>query len=223
MIIKLYTEYEDPQGMKISYQFKDVVTQTNVATATDYFNEATSLYFNDEKFEFLNYPKIITRPQINYRYPLSKSKKNVGFHITKNQEPVVSFFTESATCGKRWIFNQNILFTVYVKNEKPYLLFRVGFKNQNSHYYCLYDNSEKCIAIIERHSFYDDNCKATLYIENEENLLITLMACTDRIISVANSGSSDDMMDSSAGNYISLLAAEKEMFDKNFLERVKNQ
>lgn len=222
MIIKLYTEFEDPQGMRISYQFKDVRMKNNVAVATNYYKEATSLYFNKEKYEFPNYPKIIERPQINFRFPLSKGKKNVGFYIIKGGQPVAFFFAESATCGKKWIFNQNLLFTVYVKDETPYLLFKVGFKNQNSHYYCLYDNNEKCIAIIERHSFYDDNCKATLYIENEENLLITLMACTDTMISVANSGGMESMMDTSAGHYISVLDAEKEMFDPEFIERVKN-
>lgn len=60
-----------------------------------------------------------------------------------------------------------------------------------------------------------------MYIENEENLFITLLACTEEIICVGNSGDSDSTIDPSAGPYVSVLKEEKELFDKNFIERVK--
>lgn len=224
MILQLCMEKDDPQGMRIAYQFIDAVTKEVCATATDNINEPTSLIFRDEEYHFFNCPKFIEKPQINIAYPLSsKRKKTIGFHILENEKCVAKFYGEAATCRKKGIFKRNIAFTVFEYKNEPYMLYRVGFPKQNSHYYCLYNNSGKTIAIIERHSFYKDNCKATVYVEETENVLIALLACTEEIISVANSGSRDEMMDTSAGHYISMLDEEKAMFDAAFIERVKNK
>ncbi len=213
---------EDPRGMRISYQFKDIGTLNERASASDNINESTNLFFENKKYQFFNYPKIVEKPRINVKYPLSsKRKKTIGFHILESGNCIAKFYGEAATCRKKGIFKRNIGFTVFEYQGEPYMLYKVGFPKQNSHYYCLYNNEGNTIAIIERHTFYEDNCKATLYIENDQDTLITLLACTEEIISVANSGSREDMMDSSAGHYISLLAEERELYDPAFLERVK--
>ena len=117
---------------------------------------------------------------------------------------------------------KNISVTVFQYNSKSYLLFRVGFPKENSHYYCLYEENGSLISIIERHTYYKDACKATLYIEKEEDLFITLLACTEEIICVGNTGDSDSTIDPSAGPYVSVLKEEKELFDKEFIQRIKS-
>lgn len=224
MILRLCMEKDDPQGMRIAYKFINATSQEVCATASDNINEATSLFFNGKEYRFFNYPKFIEKPQININYPLSsKRKKTVGFHILENENCVAKFYGEAATCRKKGILKKNIGFTVFEYNNEPYMLYRVGFPKQNSHYYCLYNNYGKTVAIIERHSFYKDNCKATIYVEEQENIVIALLACTEEIISVASSGSRDQMMDTSAGHYISMLDEEKALFDASFIERVKEQ
>lgn len=223
MILRLCMEMEDPQGMRIAYRFVNAKNNDVYATASDNFNEATSLFVDDKTYEFYNYPKFIEKPLINIKYPLSsKRKKTIGYYITEEKNCVAKFYGEAATCRKKGIFKRNIGFTVFEFNNSPYMLYRVGFPNQNSHYYCLYDNNGVTVAIIERHSYYEDNCKATIYVETPENILIALFACTEEIISVPNSGDSDNIVPS-AGHYISVLEEEKALFDKSFIDRVKAQ
>lgn len=222
MILRLYMEKEDRQGMRIAYQFVDAATQRIYATASDNTKEAILLHVDDSEYQFFNYPKFVEKLPINIKYPLSsKRKKTIGFHIKKEEECVAKFYGEAATCRKRGVFKRNIGFTVFEYAGEPYMLYRVGFPKQNSHYYCLYNNAGETVAIIERHSYYTDNCKATIYVEKEENTLIALFACTEKIISVGNSGNSDERIDPSAGPYISILDEEKAMYDEAFMKRVK--
>lgn len=215
-------EKEDPQGMRISYQFKDATTLSVVASASDNDNECISLLYGERKYQFYSYPKFIEKPQLNIKYPLSsKRKKTIGFHILDDGKCVAKYYGEAATCRKKGLLKRNIGFTVFEYQQEPYMLYRVGFPKENSHYYCLYNNDGKTIAVIERHSFYSDNCKATIYIEDVKHIHIALFACTEEIIFVANTGNREDIMDPSAGHYVSLLEEEREMFDKNFVEHVK--
>lgn len=222
MIIDLYMTMEDKQGMNISYSFKNYSDKTLVAEASDNYNEYITLKYLEKYYEFRNLPKLIEKSDINIKYPLSsKVKKTIGFYILENGECIAKFYGEAATCRKKGIFKRNIGFTVFEYNNIPYVLYRVGFKNENSHYYCLYDNNNSTVAIIERHSFQEDNRKATLYIEKEENITIALLVCTEEMISIANSSNRDGLMDPSAGHYISLLEEEQDMFDQSFIDRVK--
>ena len=222
MILRLCMEAHDPQGMRISYQFKNQSTNEIYATASDNFKEPIKLLLDNKEYQFFNHPKFVEKINLNIKYPIySKRKKTVGFYILEDNKPVSMFYGETAICGKKGIFKRNIGFTVFEYNNCPYMLYRVGFPKQKSHYYCLYNNDGQTVAIIERHSYYKDDCKATVYIEKEENVLIALLACTEEIISVANSGNNDDMMDTSAGHYVSRYEEEKALFDKSFIDRVK--
>lgn len=222
MVLRLCMNKEDAQGMKISYEFRDASSNLVVAKAADNINEYISLWFDNKEYQFPNYPKFVVKPPVNFKYPLSsKRKKTIGFHIMENGECCAKFYGEAATCRKKGLFKKNIGFTVFEFAQEVFMLFRVGFSKENSHFYCLYDNNGSTVAIIERHSFYEDNCKATIYVEDSSYITIALLACTEEIVSVANSGNRDEMMDTSAGHYISMLDEEKELLDRSFLERVK--
>lgn len=220
MIINLYMEMENPQGMRINYKFLNEKTNEVVATATNNFKEHTTLYYDDKKYELVNYPKKMERIILNSKYPLCSNRKwAIGFNVLSDNNNIASYYHEAVTCGKRWIFKKNMGLTVIKYNNQPYSLYRVGFAKENWHYYCLYNNSNKIVGIIKR--LYGEDIRATLYIEDNSELLINLIACTIETIDVANSGDMDTMIDTSAGNYISLLEEEKAMFDKTFIERVE--
>lgn len=222
MILRLCVNNKDPQGMNISYVFEDCSTGKACAIATDNYKESVKLIVDDKEYNFFNHPKFIDKVNINTKYPVSsKRKKTIGFHILSEGKSCCYFYGEAITCKKIGLLKRNIGFTVFAFNEQPYLLYRVGFPKQESHYYCLHDNNGETIAIIERHCSGTSDCKATIYIENKDYVLITILACTEEIICVANSGNHDDMIDTSAGNYISVLEEERDMYDSSFIERIK--
>lgn len=222
MILELLCEYDTPNGMNISYQFVNKKNSAFVASATDNYNQPIILEFNDNQYVFSNTPKIVPRVGVKFKYPLTatKRKKTIGFHINKCNEDFGFFYGEAAKC-KKGIFCTTIGFKVFFNYDNIYLLFRVGFKSENSHYYCLYDNNNSLIAVIERHNYYDNNCKATIYVEDKEYVEITLLASVEELISVPNAGGQEFSMDTSAGHYISVLEEEKSLFDKNFILRIK--
>ena len=65
--------------------------------------------------------------------------------------------------------------------------------------------------------------KLTPILENDENILITLFACTSKIIDVINYWDAGENLDSSAGPVISTLEEERELYDAEFVEKVKRQ
>lgn len=220
MIINLYMKLEDPNGMRINCEFLNAKNNEVIATATNNFNEHTTLYYGGKKYEVKNYPKKMERLMLNTKYPLcSKRKWCIGFNVISDNNTVLSYYPEAITCGKRWIFKKNIGLTVFKYNNEPHLLYRVGFAKERWHYYCLYDNKNNTIGIIKR--LYGNDIRATLYIEDVSNLLITLLVCTEEIVDISYSSDKDMRYDPSAGNYISILEEEKEMFDKSFINRVE--
>lgn len=222
MVVRVCMIKEDPRGTRISYEFTDAKSHAIIAKATNNDNEYLSMYFENHEYHFPNFPKIVVKPAVNIKYPLtSKRKKTIGFHVLENQKCCAKFYGEAATCKRIGIFKRNIGFTVFEFRNEVFLLFRVGFTNESSHYYCLYDNYGRTIAVIERHRFYEDNCKATIYVEETDRVAIALLACTEEILSVACAGRPGETVDPSAGPYISMLDEEKELLDRSFLDRVK--
>lgn len=221
MIINLHMEITDKHGMDLDYEFRNITDSSVVATATNHFNDYFKLHYQNKIYEFRNYPKIVKRSMINFRFPFStKWKRTIGFGIHCQKKEIGVFYGDAMRCREKGL-KKNISVTVFQYESKAYLLCRVGFPKEKSHYYCLFDENGNLISVIERHTYYDDDCKATLYIEHEENMFITLLTCTEKIICVGNSGDSDSTIDPSAGPYVSVLKEEKELFDENFIQRVK--
>lgn len=217
MIIDLYME-TSKNLWKIDYTFKNNSTNEIIAIANNEKDKYINLTYLDKKYYFKNYPKKMERYNLPIKYPLcSKRKWTIGFYITDEKElPVCSFYSEAVTYGKWFIFKKNLGLTVFRYNDKTYSLYRVGFK-EPCHYYCLYDDNDKTIAIIQR--LYGSEKRAIIYVEKEKNIFLSLLVCTSEIINVANLDG--DGIDTSAENYISISEIEKERFDKNFINKFK--
>ena len=101
------------------------------------------------------------------------------------------------------------------------MAYRVGFANEPWHYYCLLDAEGKTVGVIKRMYEAEDYRRATLYVEEEIYLLPLLLACLDTIVDVNLVGDLEDYYDKSAGNYISIMQEEKDIFDPAFIARVR--
>lgn len=222
MVLKVYAERNDMMGMRIQHSFVDDMSDTVIATATNNINEPIKLYYEDNEYQFISSPKMMEKQKLNIKYPLSsKRTKTFGYNMESNGQIVAQYYGEAATCGKTWIFKRNIGFKVFCVHGEVYVMYRVGFPNENCHYYCLYDNSNNIVSIIKRHSNASDYRKATIYIEESRYVMPVLVACTATIVWVADNGRKEDMIDPSAGPYTSIMEEEKKMFDKYFIERVE--
>ena len=164
-------------------------------------------------------PKIIEKCKYEFKYPLSsKRKKTIGFPILFNDKEEYLYYPEAAKCNNKKK-KKNIGYTVFCNETDVNLLFKVGFENENSHHYCMY-NKNHLIAVISRHSFREDNCKATIYVEDDSNILKAMMACTEEIIVVPTPESG--VGDPSAGHFVSIPETHQ-FYDPGFIERVKRQ
>lgn len=224
MILNLYMEN---LWRKRQNKWWFTLNNTNevVARAVNGVNTHTYLWYGKNKYQFNDIPKSIMKKELDFKYPYSsKIKKTIGYRIFENEKLTAEFHWDALRCKDTGV-NKNIGLNIFHFNDEVYLLFHVGLPKHKSSYYCLYQNGGELIAIIARHHTGKayDNCKATLYIDNDENLLITLFACTSQIVDVINFWDEGENHDPSAGPVISTLEAERELFDAEFIEKVKKQ
>ena len=164
---------------------------------------------------------MINKAPVVFKYPISsKLTKTIGFPILVNGTQDMFYYSDAFTVGKKGIFKKNIGCTVFFDKSNTFLMFRVGYKSESSHYYCMYLNGET-IAIIERKTPYKYDIKAKIYIEETQYVGIALIAAVEEIIAVANSGDRDNYIDTSAGNYFSRYKEEQDLLNRVFIENAK--
>lgn len=224
MVIELYKENQDFNGMRVSFRFVNSSGEL-LAAATDNIGEDIYLFIGDEKYVFRKSPKVVNKKATNFIYPLSNHwKRTLGFEVLRQDERIAFFYLEAHTIGRGKIFKKNISSSAWVYGEDLYYCFRVGFPKERDHYYCLY-HGEKLIGVIQRHYLRrgKGNCIATLYVEDVSNLRILLFACVDELVWVSTAGDVGERVDTSATGYISRYKEERELLDKNFIIRVQEQ
>lgn len=224
MILDLYMENHSRKRQN-KWWFTLKGTDEVVARAVNGANIRTMMWYGRNKYQFKNKPKFVRKVDLHFKYPYtSKRKKTIGFSIFENDEPISEFYWDALRCREKGI-HKNIGVNIFRLNQLGYLFFHIGLPKQKSSYFCLYENGGELVAVIARHhtSNAADNCKATLYIEKEENLLITLLACVSQIVDVINYWDKGENCDTSAGPLVSNMVEERELFDAEFLERVEKQ
>lgn len=227
MILSLYQEIIDNKNSSCIHNFYLDPHKEKIAYAHGNEKFRMTLYYNGKGYELGAMPKLIQRAEYEIEYPIaSKRKKTFGYDIICNGNSIAQYYGEAACCQKVGIFKRNIGYTVFKFCEGTFVVYKVGFSTESSHYYCIYDSNNVMIGVIERHSGTKDGRKATVYIEDPKYLLVILIVCTEEIVSYANTTGRVDVdrnfHDRSAGNYISILKEEKDKFDRAFIERVKS-
>lgn len=222
MILNLYIESQRRQWQN-KWWFTLAETNEIVARAVNGANMHTVLWYGKNKYQFKNIPKVVEKVALDFKYPYSSThKKTIGFNIFENTKPIAESHWDALRCRESGI-NKNIGVNVFKYNGLAYLLFHVGLPKHASSYFCLYENGGELVAVIARHHSgkEKDNCRATLYIKDDKDLLITLLACTSKIIDVANYRGKDGSSDSSAGPLISTLEEARELYNPDFIGMVK--
>lgn len=225
MILDLYM-YPQGLGYETKWEFVDCKTKEIVAYAENGQLFWTVFRHNNRIYQYKKWPHLLTRKFVDFKYPFvsPERKKTVGFNILSEKDVVAQYYGDAMKCRDKGI-NKNIGVKMYLYNERTYMSFTVGLPKKKSHYYCIYNEANELISIIARHisGSWSSNCKATLYVKNEENLLITLFACVDNIVDVNNYGKKGERHDPSAGPYVSSLKEERELFIPSFIDEIESE
>lgn len=223
MILRAFMEICDKQSLIFQHSLldkNDCVVATGNNTEPD---THLTMTYNGKEYRFWKKISMIEKPNYAFPYPFSPNIKKIpGYKVTSSGETVLSSYREAATYQKKLFLKWNFLFTVYQYQGRVYHCFKVGFENENDHYYCLKTVQGETLAIIQRHSFAEDSCRATVYLKDSGILELVMLVCANEIMQVQFDITEDShVVDYSAGNYISIADAEKAMFDKNFIPAVK--
>ena len=224
MIINVYMNIEDSLRERLTYYFKEEGDSSIIAYATNSMDsEGVTLYFNNktyffshkiifvevDKLEKLSYPQVI------------KTKKTPGFEVLEDDKCIMQFYGQAATVQDLGVIKNNISVGAYKYNNSYYTVYKVGFSKDNAHFYCVYNAEMECVSVVERR--YGDSPRAIIYVENDEDLLLSLLICTQETIDVSNLGKKEYQKDRSAGRYISRFEEEKAFLNREFIKKIKMQ
>jgi len=216
MILKLYQENLFKEQLN-KWWFISETTGDVIAIAANGQCFHTQMIYNNKNYCFKNRPILIKRKELNFKYPYSSKREwAIGFGVYENGTRVMTNHWDALQCEERGL-NKNIGLNVIDYNEKSYMLF--GMNDA----FCLYDNDGNLIAIIKRwdSDTMEENLMATLYIKDEKDIPITMLACVSKIVDCINYLSKGENIDPWPGK--SLLKEENELYDKEFIEMVKKK
>ena len=221
MILKL--KVEEDKNFNATGYFIDTKSKEVIATGSNPINNYLSLNYKGDRYVFSTRPHFIKEMDLNLKYPRSsKSKCNIGLYVLKGKERFCTTYQEAVTVGKRFIFKRGFQFEVFEYNGEPYMVYTVGPKGEADHYYCIYNNNGETIGIIQRHSYFKDGCKATIYFE-DESLMLLMLLISARTLMWFFGSTEETRKDASAGGYCSTVEEEVGMLDRSFLEKFKSE
>lgn len=223
MIINVEQIMED-NGNTYTYYFREQGNTSIIAYAT---NEASNndryFYYNGKEYCFADkrsFCKTVDLSELKWD-ERSKIKKSICQKVYEDGKYLAHHYTVGLFPLKSKM-KYAFATTVYELEGVHYTVFKVGFGNEVSHFYCIFDDMFRCIGVIERH--YGQEIRSSIYIEDETYLLLSLIVCTEETIcAFIPSADSDSRHDFSAGNYISTCQDEKELLDREFIKRIKMQ
>ena len=220
MIVKLYFEYGE--SARQGCFFREAATGRILAEAMDGEAGAAVIRIDGRVFTVHHRPCMIRKVPVTTVYQLSsRSKKTLGFSITELGKEIGCYYGEATTYEKRGFFKKNLVLTVYSVFGEAYTLYRIGFADEPCHYYRLLDAQMRTIAMLQRNYSEEEPARATVYVEEERYLPLSLIVCAGEMLVGVGCGPVSYGMDNSAGNYISIKEPEKKMMDRAFIERVK--
>lgn len=224
MIINVYMNSEDSRRERLTYYFKEEGDSSIIAYATNTMDtEGIKLYFNEKTYFFSNRIISIEVDKIEkLPYPqVIKTKTTPGFEVLEDNMCIMQYYGQAATVQESGIVKNNISVGAYKYEDTYFTVYKVGISKDNAHFYCVYNAEMECICVVERK--YGESPRAIIYIENDEDLLLSLLICTEETIDVSNLGKKEYQKDRSAGRYISRFEEEKAFLDRNFIKRIKIQ
>lgn len=223
MILKAYMEICDPYVTSFRHSIQDADGKELAVGTNQEEKSHLVMEISGKRYHFLRKIIKLEKSSYSFPYPLASARnKTLGYEVVSDSGTVIRTYQEAATDRKTWLFKRNFLFNVYQYRNESYLCFKVGFADSPSHFYFLKTIHGETIAAIERHMISDDDRRATIYLKDEAFLELVYLVCGFEIMFVSHRAADvTDVVDSSAGNYISVTEGEKAMYDKNFIPAVK--
>lgn len=219
MIYTVFMQRLDPYSHNLLFEVYDS-NKNLIAEAKKDGANSTQLNYNGNIYEFPFAIKSIEKANFQFSYPVSSKKnKKLGYQIKKNNNVVAEYYGEVAVVEKRAIFSKKIGFEVFKYNGNVYYMVKVGLPKGTSHYYCLINaTSKQTVGIIERLQANKEEARARIYLTNQANEELMLMLLSTETVMTVTSNAEGQIIDPSAGKYVSLREEERNFLDKNFIE-----
>lgn len=220
MVYTVYMQRLDPYSHGLFFRVLDS-NDALVAELKKDEKSKTHLYYDDSTYEFPFAIKTISTPKYSFKYPISSSSgKRLGYQIIKNGSVIAEYYGESAIVEKRALFSKKIGFTIYKYENNVYYMVKVGLPAGKSHYYCVIDaDTQLTVGIIERLQANPMEARAKIYLEDQGRTELMLMVLASETVMNVTSNAEGQIIDPSAGKYISIREEEREFLDKAFIKQ----
>lgn len=224
MIYTVFMQRLDPYSHNLLFEIFDAGNNLVAEVKKDKKN-TTRLYYNNAVYDFPFSLRSISKPAYSFAYAVSQKKsKKIGYHIKKNDVVIAEYYGESAVVEKKILFSKKIGFEVFKYDGNVYIVVKVGLPKEFSHYYCLKDSkTNRTVGIIERLQSNNEDARAKIYfVERCDAELMLMLLATETVMNVT-SNAEGQIIDPSAGKYISVRNEERNFLDKGFLELAKQK
>lgn len=103
-------------------------------------------------------------------------------------------------------------------------MMKVGLPEGNSHYYCLIDaQTKQTVGIIERLQANVEELRAKIYLTKKEYIELMLVLLASETVMNVTANAEGQIIDPSAGKYVSARVEERSFLDKGFIELAKQE
>lgn len=222
MILDTYMQIGKQNGGEFRHSFRNLRSE-EIAAGTD-AQTGTFLVLDQGEKSYRFSRKIVSvqKPAFSCRFPIrSRKNKALGYRVLLGDEVVLQSYTEGVSLGKGWIFSKGFRFSVYLYKDAVYHCFRVGFPDEDCHYYCVTNPQGQTAAIIQRHHGSAEGKRTTVYIADPGMQELAMLVCASETMIVSFRTDDSGIDDPSSGPYVSVTDEEKSVFDKNFIPAVK--
>ena len=219
MRIDVMMHINDAHEYDIDHAHIERKTQKQVALVKHTYGDKVCLYYGEDMYEYVRKARKVPRVPVPGDYPQKKYKDTCwGVEILKNGEHFVNAGRQNVFAGKKGIFSIYIPIDVFSFETGNLFVYTCGPRDTAFHYYCVYDEKDSCVGMIERGTIGASGSRSRIYFEDEAYLLQMLLINMEITLTYI---AGEEMRDSSAGNYISFKKAELDRFDRALLERWK--
>lgn len=221
MVYSVFMQRLDQYSNNLLFEVFD--THGLVATIKKDIHNVTQLNFHNNAYLFPFSIRAIEKVAFPFEFPVSsKGKTKLGYEIKRGGKRIAEYYGETAIVEKKKLFSKKMGFEVFKYDDAAYLIFKIGFAEEKSHYYCAIDAITGCtVGIIERMQGNKEEVRSKIYFIEQDKVELMLMLLATEMVMNVTSNSEGQVIDPSAGNYISIRKEEKNYFDRVFLELAK--
>lgn len=224
MTYTVFMQRQDPYSHDLLFEVFDENRDVIAEIKKDKKNN-TYLYYKDAVYNFPFSIKSVDAAIFPFEYPISSNRNSrLGLYVLKNNTMIAEYYGEVAIVEKRKIFSKKISFEVYKYNSNAYYMIKVGLPKKASHFYCLFDaKTKQTVGIIERLQANPEEARSKIYLLNNEYIELMLILLSSETVMNVTANNEGQIIDPSAGKYISTREEEIKFYDKDFVELAKRK